>query len=112
MTYLLGLDIGTTNCKAVLINENGEVKAFLSSGEYQIIRPQPDWAEEDPRDWWEATKKVIKQLVSSSGIKPDDIEAIGVSSTEEGVVPVDKNGEPLYNCMIWQDSRNKEQEAW
>ncbi|MHA1645443.1 MAG: xylulokinase [Candidatus Freyarchaeota archaeon] len=112
MTYLLGLDIGTTNCKAVLINENGEVKAFLSSGEYQIIRPQPDWAEEDPRDWWEATKKVVKQLVSSSGVKPDDIEAIGVSSTEEGVVPVDKNGEPLYNCMIWQDSRNKEQEAW
>lgn len=112
VTYLLGLDIGTTNCKAVLLNENGEVKAFLSSAEYRIIRPQPDWAEEDPKDWWDATKKVVKQLVDSSGVKPEEIEAVGVSSTEEGVVPVDVNGEPLHNCMIWQDSRNKEQEAW
>jgi len=110
--YTLGLDIGTTNCKAILVDDEGKVKAFHSSEEYSVIRPKPGWAEENPRDWWHAVKRVVREVIASSGVNPEDIEAIGVSSMEEGVVPLDKDGEPLYNCMIWQDTRTKEQEAW
>ena len=102
--YVIGVDIGTTTCKGILLDAHGNVKAY-SEHEIRIYRPKPLWAEHNPYEWWSALKRVIGDLISLSGVDPDYIKGISVSSTEEGIVPVSEDGEPLYNCMIWQDQR-------
>jgi xylulokinase len=61
--YLLGLDIGTTATKTILIDENGEILAS-SSKEYPLIHPQPGWAEQNPRDWYDASVYTIKDVIN------------------------------------------------
>ena len=110
MGYMLGIDVGTTTCKAMVTDEEGKVIAYEESEAYSVLRPKPGWAEQNPREWWNAVKSIVKSIVSKVG--GENIASISVSSMEEGVVPIDRDGKPLYNCMIWQDSRTKPQEKW
>ena len=76
--YLLGIDIGTTGSKALLINEQGMVLAD-SVIEYPMFTPQPLWAEQNPADWWNATIQSIKNVMAKSGTNPKDIAGIGLT---------------------------------
>ncbi|GFP25728.1 xylulokinase, partial [Candidatus Hakubella thermalkaliphila] len=67
MGYLLGIDLGTTSVKAILIDENG--KTFgLGSEEYPLLIPRAGWAEQDPEKWWEVVKRVVGTVVGRSGV--------------------------------------------
>ena len=72
MSYLIGIDVGTTGAKVLLINEEGVVvsKAFK---EYPLHIPQQGWAEQDPEDWWDATAICIKKVLEDSGLRASDI---------------------------------------
>lgn len=96
---VLTLDLGTTAVKATLFTLDGAVRA-QAAREYQTERPRPDWAEQDPEAWWEASVEATRALRDLSSVK-----AIGLTSQREGVVPVDAQGKPLARCIIWQDRR-------
>jgi xylulokinase len=104
--HLLGLDVGTTGCKAVVFDLDGNSKGY-GFHEYNVICEKPGWAEQDPERVWELTKQVIRQAVTESGVK--DIKALSLSVQGDAVIPVDRNILPLHNTLLGMDYRSYKQ---
>lgn len=102
--YLLGVDSGTTSCKAALYTLEGELIA-TASVPHKIYHPQPLWAEQDPEDWWHSAAKAIKDTVKAANARSEDIVGVSVDSQREAVVPLDNSGNKLLNSIIWLDQR-------
>ena len=106
--YLLGYDIGSSSVKASLVNAvTGKcvASAFYPKTEAAIIAVKQGWAEQEPANWWENLKLSTKAIMAESGVKPEDIKAIGISYQMHGLVCVDKNQNVLRPAIIWCDSR-------
>jgi xylulokinase len=97
MPKLLGLDIGTSATKAVLIDKSGSILASASA-EYPIHTPRPGWSEQDPDDWWKAASECITAI----GEIPD---AIGLTGQMHGSVFLDKAGKVIRPALLWNDQR-------
>lgn len=108
MGYLLGIDLGTSGVKAILIRPEGDIVG-LASKEYPILSPHPGWAEQDPTTWWEATCEVIRQVIWKSEVRPQDIKAVGLSGQMHGLVLLDRAGIPVRPAIIWPDKRSGEE---
>jgi len=108
MGYLIGIDIGTTGTKAILIEENGRVISTATEG-YPLQRPHPQWAEQNPEDWWRATINSIKSILANSRVDPKDIKCVGLSGQYHGAVLIDKNFNVLRPCILWCDQRTESQ---
>jgi len=106
---LLGLDIGTSGCKATIIDYEGNVKGQAYQ-EYSLITPNPGWEELDPDLVWKSVQLVIKK--SLDGYKGEGVKAISVSSFGEAVVPIDRDGNVLHNSIIYIDVRGQEEAAY
>jgi xylulokinase len=107
-THLLGLDVGTTGGKALLIDEAGAVKASATS-EYPMYTPQPLWAEQDPQEWWAAAVASIRQVLAESGVAPGQVAGVGLTGQMHGLVLLDASGEVLRPCIMWNDQRTAPQ---
>lgn len=101
---LLGLDIGTSRCKATIIDDAGNCLAQAYQ-EYSLISLQPGWQELDPEQVWMSVRQVIAQALN--GYQFDAIKAIGVSSFGEAVIAIDREGNTLCNSMIYIDCRGQ-----
>ncbi len=101
---LLGIDIGTTGAKAVLIESSGRVIAHHTT-EYPLIVLKPNWSEQNPADWWTATIKSIKTVLQKSKVAADNIAGIGLSGQMHGLVLLDKKKEVIRPCILWNDQR-------
>ncbi len=106
---LLGLDIGTSGCKATIIDYEGNIEG-QSYQEYTMIAPKPGWEEIDPSRVWDSVRKVIADSVIQH--KGESIKAISVSSFGEAVIPLDCNGNVLHNSIIYIDTRGREEAAY
>lgn len=106
--YMLGYDVGTGGCKAVLATPRGEIVA-TEFEPYEVAFPGEHCAEQAPAVWWSAVTKTTRRLVETAGASPGDIIGLAFASQMLGVVPVDADGEPLCHCMIWMDSRAQAQ---
>ncbi|MCK5578310.1 MAG: xylulokinase, partial [Planctomycetes bacterium] len=106
MNHLIGIDIGTTGVKTILINQVGEVIA-KSIKEYPLQTPKPGWAEQSPEDWWQATVASLKEILLK--VKPDKVTGIGLSGQMHGSVFLDKNGQVIRPCILWCDQRTAKQ---
>lgn len=104
MTYILAHDLGTSSNKAVLTTMAGEIVASASAT-YDVITPQPGWAEQDPSHWWEAVARCGRQVLSDAGVDPKDVSALVFAGQMQGTLPVDIDGVPLMNCLTWLDAR-------
>ncbi|GAE90255.1 xylulose kinase [Acetivibrio straminisolvens JCM 21531] len=104
MSYLLGVDIGTSGTKTVLYDELGNTVAS-SLEEYPLYQPIL-WAEQEPEDWWRATCLSIKHVISKRGIDASSIKGIGLSGQMHGAVLLDKDGKVLRKAIIWCDQRS------
>lgn len=102
--YLLGIDIGTSSCKAALFNPAGEAIAQASES-YPVFYPQEGWAEQNPADWWQAVCKATKKLIEQSKIDPSEIVGIGVAGQSWSAIPMSADGQVLANTPIWMDTR-------
>lgn len=102
MHNYMGIDIGTSGCKAVVVNENGNQLA-IAHREYDIISPNPGWAELNPDEVMEKCFKVITEAVSQ--VPPHTVVALGISSQGEAFTPVDNNGQVLCNALVSSDIR-------
>lgn len=105
MSFLLGVDIGTSGTKTVLYDELGNTIAS-SVDEYPMYQPFIGWAEQEPEDWWGAACKTIKDVISKSGIDPSGIKGIGLSGQMHGAVLLDKDHKVLRKAIIWCDQRS------
>ena len=106
--YLLGYDIGSSSVKASLVNAvTGKcvASAFYPKTEAAIIAVKQGWAEQEPANWWENLKLSTKAIMAESGVKAEDVKAIGISYQMHGLVCVDKNQNVLRPAIIWCDSR-------
>lgn len=102
---LLGIDLGTTACKAVAYSNDGKVIAGARR-EYVIIKPRPQWVEIDPAELYNAVKSAVSEV---TGACHEKILAISFSSQGEGVVPLDDNFKPVGNIIVSYDRRTLEQ---
>jgi len=108
LSYLLGIDVGTTSLKCVLFDQKGKALASYGS-EYEVSMPQPEFMEVDVEDYWKAFKKSLKAVLNESKVNPNEISGVGVSSQGETFVVLDKNGKPLRRAIVWLDNRSKEE---
>lgn len=106
--YLIGIDIGTSSTKTVLIDESGNTVGKASE-EYPIDSPRPLWAEQDPDNWWNATKRTVREVLDKSKIDASDIRGIGLSGQMHGTVLIDKSHRCLRPAIIWADQRSASQ---
>ncbi len=106
MSHLLGLDVGTTGVKALLIDRTGKVVSEALS-EYPMSSPQPLWAEQNPEDWWRATVRSIKLVLGKSSHRCT--AAIGLTGQMHGLVLLDDKGKVLRPCIMWNDQRSASQ---
>ncbi len=106
---LIGIDVGTTALKALLYNSGGSVLAEAGR-EYPTRHPQPNWAEQDPEDWWQAACSVLPLILA--GVEPQRVAGIAVSSQTPTMLALDEAGRPLYPAVIWMDRRSEPQAQW
>lgn len=109
--YLLGVDIGTSGVKALLMDESGAVVASASES-YPLYTPQPLWAEQEPDDWWRATCAAIRRLLSDSGVVAAQVRGVGLSGQMHGSVFLDERGESIRPALLWCDQRTADECAW
>lgn len=106
--YFIGLDVGTTGAKAVLINLAGDVISTITNS-YPMQNPRPLWSEQNPEDWWSASKKSLNEIIHQNNINPEDIKGIGLTGQMHGLVTLDINNNVVYPCIIWNDQRTAEE---
>lgn len=105
---LLGIDIGTSGTKVLLLDTDGRVLAKTMI-EYPLFTPKPLWSEQDPHHWWEATVAGIREILSTDGVNPKTISAVGLTGQMHGLVPIDASGIPVRHCILWNDQRTSKE---
>lgn len=105
--HLLGIDLGTSAVKVVVVDEHGAVKA-TGTAEYPVLHPRMGWAEQDPETWWQATVAAIQQALGWAGSSLQ-IRAIGFSGQMHGVTFLGEGERSLYPAIIWADQRSESQ---
>lgn len=108
MNVILGIDVGTSSVKAMLLDaETGS--SAMAAKEYTVAIPKPGYAEQDPAVWWNALKEVLYQLKTKRPGIYNNIAAIGLSGQMHGLVLVDADGMPVRPAILWLDQRTKPQ---
>ncbi|WP_330626242.1 xylulokinase [Vallitalea guaymasensis] len=104
----LGIDLGTSSVKLIAVDENGRILGE-SVRDYPIYYPQLNYAEQNPEDWWSATKEALKEIVDKIDVEVDEIESIGLSGQMHGLVILDENDKVLRPALLWCDQRTQEE---
>jgi len=104
MPYLLGIDIGTSGTKTLLVDEAGRIAASVTVG-YPSYAPKPAWSEQDPADWVQATTESIRQALAEAGIDGKEVGGLGLSGQMHGSVFLDASGRVLRRAILWNDQR-------
>ena len=103
--YAAAVDQGTTSTRFMIFDHKGQVVG-VAQKEHEQIYPKPGWVEHDPMEIWTRTQEVIKGALQASGVSPKDIAAVGVTNQRETTVVWEKaTGKPVYNAIVWQDTR-------
>ena len=112
MAELIGaLDQGTTSTRFMVFDRGGRIIAQAQK-EHEQIYPQPGWVEHNPHEIWQCTQDVIEQACRQSKLKVSDLAGLGITNQRETTVVWDRHtGEPVYNALVWQDTRVGEQVA-
>jgi xylulokinase len=102
----LGIDLGTSGIKAVLVDDAETVRASHTEP-LDIARPQPGWSEQTPEDWWQATLRALDAIAASHPTDMAAVRGIGLSGQMHGAVLLDAGGEPLRPAILWNDTRSE-----
>jgi glycerol kinase len=103
--YIAAIDQGTTSTRFIIFDHEGNIVA-VDQKEHEQIFPKPGWVEHDPLEIWERVQEVIVGGLQKSGLQSADITAIGITNQRETAIVWDKlTGKPVYNAIVWQDTR-------
>jgi glycerol kinase len=106
--YVAAIDQGTTSTRFILFDHAGNIVA-VDQKEHQQIYPKPGWVEHDALEIWECTQRVVRGALDKANVEPSDIAAVGVTNQRETTVVWEKEtGRPIYNAIVWQDTRTDE----
>src|ERR1700712_3751235 len=103
--YVAAIDQGTTSSRLILFDKDGRI-AQVDQREHEQITPKAGWVEHDPKEIWQRTRDVIGGAMASSDAEAGDIAAMGITNQRETTVVWDReSGDPIYNAIVWQDTR-------
>src|SRR5512135_3491490 len=103
--YVGAIDQGTTSTRFMIFDHAGKVIA-VDQKEHEQIYPKPGWVEHNPMEIWDRTKDVIAGALAKANLTAEDLAAVGVTNQRETTVVWDKaTGQPVYNAIVWQDTR-------
>ncbi|MBZ4646726.1 MAG: glycerol kinase [Petroclostridium sp.] len=106
--YVMALDQGTTSSRAILFDQDGKIVG-VAQKEFTQYYPQPGWVEHDPMEIWGTQSGVAREVLEKTGVKPQEVAAIGITNQRETAVIWDKNtGKPIHNAIVWQCRRTAE----
>ncbi len=109
MKVFIGIDLGTSGMKALLVSQTGEVIQKANAA-YPCDYPLPGWSEQSPSLWWEGLKKCVADL--TAGVTDAEIAGIGVAGQMHGLVALDKTGTVIRPAILWNDGRSEKQTAY
>ena len=109
MDKYIGLDLGTSALKLLLVDEDGQILNTVTK-EYPLMFPHPGWSEQDPEEWWRACEDGIPELIK--GVDGSDIKGIAAGGQMHGLVALDKNDEVIRPAILWNDGRTGEETDW
>ncbi|CAH0528829.1 xylulokinase [Vibrio hippocampi] len=98
----IGIDLGTSGVKSIVVSKDGEIIAS-KSGELSVIREKPLWSEQNPEDWWDATCHTVAELAKSVDLA--QVKGIGLSGQMHGATLLDSQGQVLRPAILWNDGR-------
>jgi len=105
MRYILSLDAGTTSVRAIVFDQEGQIRA-VAQKEIRQIYPKPGWVEQDPQEIWFTQITVAVEALGRARIRPSDLAGLGITNQRETTVVWDrKTGDAVYNAIVWQDRR-------
>jgi len=108
MKYVIGIDLGTSSVKTLLVNQNGDI-AGEASAAYPLIQERPGYSEQNPEEWVKGTVACLQQLLKESGVAAEDIEGVSFSGQMHGLVLLDEQNNVLRNAILWNDTRTTKQ---
>ncbi len=108
MKYVIGIDLGTSAVKVLLVDQEGEIRYEVSKS-YPLIQEQQGYSEQDPNVWVKETLAGLAELIQARPCAPEQIEGISFSGQMHGLVLVDEHGQPLRNAILWNDTRTTNQ---
>ncbi len=105
--YILAIDQGTTSSRAIVFDHSGSIVA-TGQKEHEQIFPKPGWVEHDPKEIWTNVREVVGLALTRANLTHRDIAAVGITNQRETAVVWDRTtGEPVYNAIVWQDTRTQ-----
>lgn len=108
MSCFVGIDLGTSSLKTIIIEEDGKVRG-LASQDYQFSSPQNNYAEQDPEEWWAACVNTIKRAMNQGNVASGEIRAVSFSGQMHGLVTLDESGHPVRPAILHCDARSGHQ---
>ena len=106
--YIAAIDQGTTSTRFILFDHAGAI-VVVEQREHNQIYPKPGWVEHDPLEIWMRTQEVIGAGLARAGVAATEIAALGITNQRETTIVWDKvSGQPVYNAIVWQDTRTDE----
>lgn len=107
MSYIIAIDQGTTSSRAIVFDHAGNIVS-VGQKEHEQILPKAGWVEHDAAEIWTNVREVVGQALSRANLTRHDIDSVGITNQRETAVVWDRNtGEPVYNAIVWQDTRTQ-----
>ena len=107
--YFLGIDVGTTGTRALILGESGQIVASATEDHEPFASPQIGWAEQHPEDWWRACGISVAKALAHAGLRGEEISCVGLSGQMHGAVMLDEQSEVVRPAPIWCDVRTEKQ---
>lgn len=108
MRYVIGVDLGTSAVKVLLVNQKGEV-CHETIKSYPLLTPKSGFSEQDPEEWVDKTIQALRDLIETAKVNPRDIEGMSFSGQMHGLVLLDQNHQVIRNAILWNDTRTTKQ---
>lgn len=106
--YYIGIDLGTSAVKLLLMDERGGIANVVSKS-YPVAYPHPGWSEQNPEDWWRAVREGVPELLAAPGVDASQVRGIGCGGQMHGLVALDAQDEVIRPCILWNDGRTEDQ---
>src|SRR5271170_356814 len=105
MSFILAFDSGTTSVRAIVFDQEGQIRA-VAQKEIRQIFPKPGWVEQDPQEIWFSQIAVAGEALARARIRPGDVAGVGITNQRETTIVWDRRtGKAVYNAIVWQDRR-------
>ena len=104
--FIMAVDSGTQSVRAIVYDKQGNELAVARAPHEPYFSLKPGWAEQKPADHWNKFCEVTRKVTNSKKFDPEKIAGLGITTQRGNVIPVDKEGNPLRNCIIWLDDNH------